>query len=104
MNFEGIKTFDILHRHDLDIPDIVQRIEREKKSGNCLIFISGKAQTGKSNAGLWLAYSLTETPIITFNVDDFFKVASNTTLINEVIVYDEAQQDIKNWWDITYKT
>jgi len=104
MKFSRLQTFDILHKHEEDIPDIVTRINREKRSGNVLILIAGKAQTGKSNTGIWLAYQLTNDPIITFNIEDFFKVASNTTLKNKIIVYDEAQQDIRNWWDIVYKT
>jgi hypothetical protein len=106
MKFQGLNTFDILHDHTQDIPDMIARINREQQTGNVLLLISGKAQTGKSNYALWLGEELKRVGkkvTITFSIYDFFDIATNTTRTDEVIIYDEVQQDIKNWWDLTYR-
>lgn len=105
MNFNGIEVFDILKDQSMDVPDIIPRLERERETGNALLFIAGKGQSGKTNNGVSIGNAFKQRGVkvtYTFSIYDFFEIATDPKRRGEVIIYDEPQQDIPNWWNELY--
>jgi cytidylate kinase/ribosomal protein S14 len=96
-----LKPIDILYNPAEEIIPFVERVRKDMRVSNVLILVCGLPQSGKTNTALYFAEQISKNFISTFRFD-VFKKESLDFSYNKVIVYDEVQQDIKNWWDDTY--
>lgn len=98
-----LNAIDIHKNFSDDIDDLITRIKREQQSGNVLLMISGKPQTGKTNTALKIASEISHNYKWTFNFREVFRICTDMKNAYAVVVYDEIQQDITNWYDIAFK-